>query len=79
MFVFQMMTEDMDKQEFLKILCRNVASTMCRPDPDTFLRQVMAEDLGLEPEKDFNVSNFSSIGEPFKKVVSIFHCLRAIK
>ena len=79
MFVFQMMTEDMDKQEFLKILCRNVASTMCRPDPDTFLRQVMAEDLGLEPEKDFNVSNFSSIGEPFKKVVSKFQCLRAIK
>jgi len=70
MFIFQIMSEDMDKQEFLKILCRNVASTMCRPDPDTFLRQMMAEDLGLEPEKDFNVSNFSSIGRTLQKKVN---------
>ena len=72
MFVFQIATEDTDKQAFLKILCRNVASTMCRPDPDTFLRQMRAEDLGLEPS-DFNVSNFSSTYRTLqKKVSSIF-------
>ena len=71
MFVFQIATEDTDKQAFLKILCRNVASTMCRPDPDTFLRQMRAEDLGLEPS-DFNVSNFSSTYRTLQKKVSIF-------
>jgi hypothetical protein len=71
MFVFQIATEDTDKQAFLKILCRNVASTMCRPDPDTFLRQMKAEDLGLEPS-DFNVSNFSSTYRTLQKKVSIF-------
>lgn len=69
MFVFQIATEDTDKQAFLKILCRNVASTMCRPDPDTFLRQMRAEDLGLEPS-DFNVSNFSSTYRTLQKKVN---------
>ena len=69
MFVFQTTSEDMDKQSFLKVLCRNIASTMCRPDPDSYLRQMRAEDLGLEPQ-DFNVSNFSSTYRTLQKKVS---------
>ena len=56
MFIFQITSEDMDKQEFLKILCQNISRLMGHPDPDTILRQVKAEDLDLEPEKDFNLS-----------------------
>ena len=69
MFVFQITSEDVDKTGFLKQLCRNIASTMCRPDPDTYLRQMRAEDLGLEPS-DFNVSNFSSTYRTLQKKVS---------
>ena len=56
MFIFQITSEFIDKQEFLKILCQNIGNTMGQPDPDTFLRQMKAEDLYLEPEKDFNLS-----------------------
>ena len=70
MFVFQITSEDVDKTGFLKQLCRNIASTMCRPDPDTYLRQMRAEDLGLEPS-DFNVSNFSSTYRTLQKKVSV--------
>ena len=56
MFIFQITSEFIDKQEFLKILCQNIANTMGQPDPETFLRQMKAEDLYLEPEKDFNLS-----------------------
>ena len=73
MFVFQITSEDVDKTGFLKQLCRNIASTMCRPDPDTYLRQMRAEDLGLEPS-DFNVSNFSSTYRTLQKKVSVL-CL----
>lgn len=72
MFVFQITSEDVDKTGFLKQLCRNIASTMCRPDPDTYLRQMRAEDLGLEPS-DFNVSNFSSTYRTLQKKVSVFN------
>ena len=68
MFVFQIVSEDVDKKSFLRNLCRNVASTMCRPDPDTYLRVMRAEDLGLEPS-DFSISNFSTIGRSFQKKV----------
>ena len=71
MFVFQITSEDVDKTGFLKQLCRNIASTMCRPDPDTYLRQMRAEDLGLEPS-DFNVSNFSSTYRTLQKKVSAY-------
>jgi hypothetical protein len=59
MFVFQLASDDVDKSTFLKILCRTIASTMCRPDPDTYLRQMKAEELGLEPS-DFIVSGFTT-------------------
>ena len=75
MFVFQITSEDVDKTGFLKQLCRNIASTMCRPDPDTYLRQMRAEDLGLEPS-DFNVSNFSSTYRTLQKKVSALSLFR---
>ena len=68
MFVFQNISDDVDKKTFLGHLCRNIASTMCRPDPDTYLRTMRAEDLGLEPS-DFNVSNFSSTYRTLQKKV----------
>ena len=69
MFVFQIASEEMEKSHFLRLLCRNIASTMCRPDPDTYLRRLPAEELGLEPA-DFNVSNFSSTYRTLQKKVS---------
>ena len=71
MFVFQIVSEDVDKKAFLRLLCRNIASTMCRPDPDTYLRNMSAEELGFEPS-DFNVSNFSSTYRTLQKKVTIF-------
>ena len=60
MFVLQIVNENEgDKNIFLKNLCRNIANTMYRPDPDNFLVQKKAEELGLDPS-DLNSSNFGS-------------------
>ena len=60
MFVLQIVNDmEGEKLTFLKNLCRNIANTMYRPDPDNFLVQKRAEDLGLDPS-DLNVSNFGS-------------------
>ena len=77
MFVFQIISEDVEKKDFLGLLCRNVASTMCRPDPDTYLRTMRAEDLGLEPS-DFSVSNFSSTYRTLQKKVRHSKCQIAL-
>ena len=72
MFVFQLTSEadsEDTKQKFLKLLCRNIASTMCRPDPDTYLRRMRAEDLGLDPS-EFYGSNFSTTYRTLQKKVS---------
>ena len=37
MYVFQMVSDDISKEEFLKSLCRNIANTMYRQDPETYL------------------------------------------
>lgn len=50
MFVFQVMSDsDMSKSNFLKMLCRNVANAMYRPDPDYYLVNMRPDDLGLAP------------------------------
>uniref|UniRef100_A0A0K2SYG9 Protein ECT2like [Megachile rotundata] n=1 Tax=Lepeophtheirus salmonis TaxID=72036 RepID=A0A0K2SYG9_LEPSM len=58
MFIFQLTSPDMEKIKFLKMLCRNIANTMCRPDPDTYLTRRRPEELELEPS-DLNISNMS--------------------
>ena len=69
MFVFQIAYDDMTKQEFVKMLCRNVANTMYRPNPDTYLVQMHADDLGLV-SSDLNVNkNYRSLHK-VKKVFS---------
>ena len=50
MFVFQIVSDDPPKSEFLRLLCRNVANTMYRQDPDMYLVQMRPEDLELGPE-----------------------------
>ena len=60
MFVLQIVNEmETEKEPFLRTLCRNIANTMYRPDPDNFLVQRRAEDLCLDPS-DLNVANFGS-------------------
>ena len=61
MFVFQIVNEsDVDKLAFLRSLCRNIAHAVYRPDPDTFLKRMKTEDLGLDAS-DLNVAaNFGS-------------------
>ena len=60
MFVLQIVNDmEGEKVTFLKSLCRNIANSMYRPDPDNFLVQRRAEDLALDPS-DLNVSNFGS-------------------
>ena len=60
MFVLQIVPEmEGEKTTFLKSLCRNIANINCRPDPNNFLVQKKAEELGLDPS-DLNVSNFGS-------------------
>ena len=61
MFVFQIVSSDehSDKLSFLKQLCRHIANSMFRQDTDTYLRQMRAEDLGLE-SSDLTVSNFGT-------------------
>lgn len=61
MFVFQIVNEsDTDKLAFLRYLCRNIAHAVYRPDPDTYLKRMRVEDLGLDAS-DLNVAaNFGS-------------------
>ena len=60
MFVLQIVTEmEGEKITFLRKLCQNIANINCRPDPNNFIVQKKAEDLGLDPS-DLNVSNFGS-------------------
>ena len=61
MFVFQIVNEsDADKLAFLRYLCRNIAHAVYRPDPDTYLKRMRVEDLGLDAS-DLNVAaNFGS-------------------
>ena len=53
MFVFQFISSDCDngglpnKEEYLRQLCRNIANTMYRPDPDAYLVRMCPDDLGL--------------------------------
>ena len=71
MFVFQLASDEVDKMTFLRQLCRSFATNMCRTDSDTYLKQMKAEDLGLEPA-DFNLSNFSSTYRTLQKKVTAF-------
>ena len=60
MFVLQIVNDmEGEKAAFLKNLCRNIANTMFRNDPDNLLVQKSAEDLGLD-HSELNVSNFGS-------------------
>ena len=60
MFVLQIVNDmEGEKSAFLKNLCRNIANTMFRNDPDNLLVQKSAEDLGLD-HSELNVSNFGS-------------------
>ena len=78
MFVFQIVNEssDVDKLAFLRGLCRNIAHAVYRPDPDTFLKRMRAEDLGLDAS-DLNVSNFGSRAyrSLHRKVSCLFYVL----
>ncbi len=47
MFVFQLVSDEMSKAEFLRTLCRNVANAMYRQDPDSYLVHMRPDDLGL--------------------------------
>jgi len=61
MFVFQIVNEsDVEKLSFLRALCRNIANANFRSDPDTLLRRMKPDDLGLDAS-DLNVAaNFGS-------------------
>jgi hypothetical protein len=60
MFVLQIVNDmEGEKAAFLKNLCRNIAKTMFRNDPDNLLVQKSAESLGLD-SSELNVSNFGS-------------------
>jgi len=60
MFVLQIVNDmEGEKDAFLKNLCRNIANTMFRNDPDNLLVKKSAEDLGLD-HSELNVSNFGS-------------------
>lgn len=62
MFVLQIVNDNAESSEktaFLKQMCRNIANTMYRPDPETYLRRMRAEDLGLDPS-DLIVSSFGN-------------------
>ena len=61
MFVFQIVNEsDVEKLSFLRALCRNIANANFRSDPDTLLRRMIPDDLGLDAS-DLNVAaNFGS-------------------
>ena len=60
-FVFQIVSSDehADKLSFLKQLCRNIANNMFKSGTETYLRQMRAEELGLE-SSDISASNFGS-------------------
>jgi hypothetical protein len=72
MFVFQFVTSDdgkASKEEFLRQLCRNVANTMYRPDPDTYLVRMRPDDLGLS-NSDLSVNRNYRNMYKVKKVFS---------
>jgi len=50
-------TQD-EKTSFLKVVCRHVANTLCRPDPESLLVRMSARDMSLDAS-DLNVSTFS--------------------
>jgi len=47
-----------DRTTFLKTICRHVANTLCRPDPESLLVKMSARELQFDPG-DLNVSAFS--------------------
>ena len=54
-----------DKTTFLRTVCRSVANTLCRQDPESLLVRLAARDMSLDAN-DLNVSSFS-------KALSSFH------
>ncbi|XP_059082195.1 protein ECT2-like [Tigriopus californicus] len=70
MYVFQIVSDDMRKTDFLKVLCRNVANTMYRPDPDTYLVKMRSCDLELTTS-DLNVNKTYKSLNRVKKALSI--------
>jgi hypothetical protein len=66
MYVLQLMVEsNEEKMQFLRLLCRHVANTRCRPDPEELIAKMAACELGLD-SADLNITNFS-------KAISSFH------
>ncbi len=49
MFVFQLVSDEMAKAEFLRVLCRNVANNMFWQDLERYLVHMRPDDLGLAP------------------------------
>lgn len=55
-----------DKVAFLKLTCRHVANTRCRPDPEELLAKMTAAELGLD-SSDLSVTSFSKAISSFNK------------
>jgi hypothetical protein len=67
MFVFQVVTEELNKLSFLRLVCRNVANSMYRSDPETYLVRVRPEDLDLSTA---DLSASKGLRSKVKKVFS---------
>ncbi len=70
MFVFQYLGSDdgaLSKEDFLRLLCRHVANTMYRPDPETYLVRMRPDDLGLS-NSDLN-RNYSTMSKVKKALI----------
>lgn len=77
MFVFQLVPSEhnsnysvQSKSEFLRLLCRNIANTMYRQEPEAYLVHMTPEDLGLAPS-DFN-TNTNNVYRSLSKVKKAF-------
>jgi len=58
-YTLQILNENTDdRTTFLKTICRHVANTLCRPDPESLLVKMSARELSFDPG-DLNVSTFS--------------------
>merc|ERR1719341_1838738 len=55
-----------DKLAFLKLICRHVANTRCRPDPEELMAKMAATELGLD-SSDLSVTSFSKAISSFNK------------
>jgi hypothetical protein len=67
MYVVQLMVDNQeDKLAFLKLICRHVANTRCRPDPEELMAKMAATELGLD-SSDLSVTSFSKAISSFNK------------